>query len=140
MKIIKSCLECKTCTLNSKIPRTQPKLLDVTKIFRFGVCCVFMTSTCGASISVNCSYIKNPGFPSAFTSTSGCSYTINKCDSCKNLKTYIIYLTRAIVIRGLYTFYPIFEGQKCFFKSFFRKIRPLCKVSIQERFIIESGL
>jgi len=47
----------------------------------FGVCCVFMTSTCGASISVNCSYIKNPGFPSAFTSTSGCSYTINKCDS-----------------------------------------------------------
>merc|ERR1712156_850825 len=47
----------------------------------FGVCCVFMTSTCGAAVNVNCSYIKNPGFPAAFTSTSSCSYTINKCDS-----------------------------------------------------------
>ena len=57
-----------------------------------------MTSTCGASISVNCSYIKNPGFPSAFTSTSGCSYTINKCDSCKNLKTYIVYTVLSISV------------------------------------------
>lgn len=47
----------------------------------FGVCCVFMTTTCGAAVSQNCSYIKNPGFPSAFTSTSGCSFTIQKCDS-----------------------------------------------------------
>jgi len=30
---------------------------------------------------MNCSYIKNPGFPTAFSSTSSCSYTINKCDS-----------------------------------------------------------
>jgi len=46
----------------------------------FGVCCVFMTSTCGDAVNINCSYIKNPGFPSPYTSTSGCSYTINKCD------------------------------------------------------------
>merc|ERR1711971_1377370 len=40
-----------------------------------------MTSTCGAAVNQNCSYIKNPGFPSPYTATSGCSYTINKCDS-----------------------------------------------------------
>ena len=62
---------------------TKSFCLPTIFISRFGVCCVFMTSTCGAAISVNCSYIKNPGFPSAFTSTSSCSYTINKCDSCK---------------------------------------------------------
>ena len=30
------------------------------------------------------------------------------------------YRTRAIKTRGLYTFYPIFEGQKRFFKEFYR--------------------
>lgn len=49
----------------------------------FGVCCVFMTSTCGATVSQNCSYIKNPNFPSAYTSTTSCTFTINKCDPCK---------------------------------------------------------
>ena len=32
-------------------------------------------------------------------------------------------------------FYPLFEG-----KTFFQKILPLCMVSIQERFVIKSGL
>ena len=27
------------------------------------------------------------------------------------------YRTRAIITRGLYIFYPLFEGQKCFFKE-----------------------
>uniref|UniRef100_A0A0K2T5C2 Putative LOC100161421 [Acyrthosiphon pisum] n=1 Tax=Lepeophtheirus salmonis TaxID=72036 RepID=A0A0K2T5C2_LEPSM len=45
----------------------------------FGVCCVFMVATCGASISQNCSYIKNPNSPAALTDTSPCSFTINKC-------------------------------------------------------------
>ena len=52
----------------------------------------------------------------------------------------IIYRTRAIITRGLYTFYPIFEGQKRFLRSFFCKILTLCMVSIQERFQIKSGL
>ena len=29
------------------------------------------------------------------------------------------YRTRAIITRGLYTFYPIFEGQKHLLKEFF---------------------
>ena len=29
------------------------------------------------------------------------------------------YRTRAIITRGLYTFYPIFKGQKRFFKELF---------------------
>ena len=46
-----------------------------------------------------------------------------------------IYRTRAIITRGLYTFYSIFEVQKRLFKEFFFvvKILVLCRISIQER-------
>ena len=51
------------------------------------------------------------------------------------------YRTRAIITRGLYTFYPLFEVQKRFFKGFFfLKILALCMVSIRERLLIKSGL
>ena len=37
-----------------------------------------------------------------------------------NLQTIVIkYRTRAIITRGLYIFYPLFEGQKRFFKGLF---------------------
>ena len=36
------------------------------------------------------------------------------------------YRTRAIITRGLYTFYPIFEVQKRFFNELFLKILALC--------------
>ena len=42
-----------------------------------------MKSACGSTINQNCSYIKNPGFSAAYTSTSNCQFTINKCDNCK---------------------------------------------------------
>eukprot|EP00094_Tigriopus_californicus_P009738 TCALIF_09387-PA protein Name:"Protein of unknown function" AED:0.33 eAED:0.33 QI:22/0.4/0.16/0.5/1/0.83/6/0/194 len=39
-----------------------------------------MISTCGATVTRNCSYIKNPGFPTAYTDTASCTFTIAKCD------------------------------------------------------------
>merc|ERR1712106_204340 len=49
----------------------------------FGVCCVISTNSCGATITANTSYIRNPGYPSAYTptGTGTCSFTINKCCS-----------------------------------------------------------
>jgi len=46
----------------------------------FGVCCVVSTNTCGASLSSNITYIRNPGYPSSYTPSSAgtCSFTINK--------------------------------------------------------------
>ena len=32
---------------------------------------------------------------------------------------HMVYRTRAIITRGLYIFYPLFEGQKRFFKEVF---------------------
>ena len=37
---------------------------------------------------------------------------------CQRKKTFI-YRTRAIITRGLYTFYPLFEVEKRFFKGLF---------------------
>ena len=51
--------------------------------FRFGVCCVFIVTDSGATINQNCTYIRNPGYPSPYTGSSGVSYTINKCSSGK---------------------------------------------------------
>ena len=51
-----------------------------------------------------------------------------------------MYRTRTIITRGLYTFYSLFEVQKRFLRGFFLKILALCMVSIQERFLIKSGL
>ena len=50
------------------------------------------------------------------------------------------YRTRAIITRGLYTFYPFLKAKKVFLRSFFRKFLTFCTVSIQERFIIKSEL
>jgi len=45
----------------------------------FGVCCLFISSTSGATLSQNCSYIQNPGFPTAYAATTALSFTIAKC-------------------------------------------------------------
>lgn len=45
----------------------------------FGVCCIFTASTCGSTISNNVTYITNPGFPAAYTTTGDCKYTVTKC-------------------------------------------------------------
>jgi hypothetical protein len=50
---------------------------------------------------------------------------------------YSIYCTRAIITRGLYIFYPLFGSQKRFFKEVFSENSV---ISIQERFLIKSGL
>jgi len=46
----------------------------------FGVCCVISTSTCGATVSSNNTYIRNPGYPSSYTptSTGSCTVTVKK--------------------------------------------------------------
>jgi hypothetical protein len=46
----------------------------------FGVCCVFKSSTCGAIISNNMTYISNPNYPVAYAPTSAntCAWTVNK--------------------------------------------------------------
>ena len=38
---------------------------------------------------------------------------------CKRTSLSLKYRTRAIITRGLYIFYPLFEGQKRFFKEVF---------------------
>ena len=49
----------------------------------FGVCCVISTSTCGATVSTNNTYIRNPGYPSSYTptSTGTCTTKISKVSS-----------------------------------------------------------
>ena len=54
--------------------------------------------------------------------------------------SHFMYRKVPTITSSLYILNPLFEGQKCFFKSFFQKILPLCMISFQEWFIIKSGL
>ena len=47
---------------------------------RFGICCLFISKASG-TISENCTYIQNPGFPTAYTTLSTVSWTVNKCSN-----------------------------------------------------------
>ena len=62
---------------------------SLDEFFRFGVCCVFIYNSATNTISVNDSYIQNPGFPSAYTGTSQVSYTIQKCSNGKSTITLL---------------------------------------------------
>merc|ERR1712165_205550 len=42
----------------------------------FGVCCSFTLSTCGSTVSQNCTYIQNPSYPTTFTTSGACAYTV----------------------------------------------------------------
>jgi len=46
----------------------------------FGRCCVFRNSVCASTISENCTFIENPGFPNGFTGTipGDCAFTVNR--------------------------------------------------------------
>ena len=52
----------------------------------------------------------------------------------------IEYHTRAIITREFYIFYSLLEDPFLFSMRFLKKILFLCKVSIQEGFLIKSGL
>ena len=54
----------------------------------FGVCCVFASTTLGATLDQNISYIQNPGFPTTYmpaAATNGV-YNIRPCNNSKYLK------------------------------------------------------
>merc|ERR1712141_488831 len=48
----------------------------------FGVCCIVSLNTCGSTVSQNCSYVENPGYPTGLaTATPSCQYMVTRCSS-----------------------------------------------------------
>ncbi len=58
---------------------------------------MFTYSTSGATISENCSYIRNPSFPSGYAQTNTLTYTVEKCSSGK-LSTKIYALLQRLFL------------------------------------------
>ena len=42
----------------------------------FGVCCTFLVSDCGSTVSNNCTYIQNPSYPASYTTAGACEYSV----------------------------------------------------------------
>lgn len=47
----------------------------------FGVCCIITVSTCGSTVTQNCTYIENTNFPQAVTGVTACMYSMTRCSS-----------------------------------------------------------
>lgn len=47
----------------------------------FGVCCIITVSTCGGTVTQNCTYIENANFPQAVTGVAACTYMMTRCSS-----------------------------------------------------------
>merc|ERR1740129_2372488 len=47
----------------------------------FGACCTFTLSTCGTTVSQNITYIQNPSYPTGYTTTGNCIYTVTPLSS-----------------------------------------------------------
>jgi len=60
----------------------------------FGVCCVFFYSASDSTITQNCSYITNPGYPSNYATAGTLSYTISKSqdDICRIRLDYDLFV------------------------------------------------
>ena len=68
-------------------------------LIRFGVCCVFILSNCASIVTQNCTYVRNPGFPSAIDNIETCKFTIHKSHSSIysfEIAIYIIFLYKYI--------------------------------------------
>ena len=60
---------------------------------RFGVCCLFITSTSGAEINNNCTYIQNPNYPSAYDAETAISFKVSKCSESRYSNSSIVLTT-----------------------------------------------
>ena len=49
---------------------------NVTLVF-VGVCCVFLVTSCGSTVSNNCTYVQNPSYPSSYSTSGTCSYSVS---------------------------------------------------------------
>jgi hypothetical protein len=47
----------------------------------FGVCCTFALSSCGSSVTQNITYIQNPSYPTSYTTTGTCVYSVTPVSS-----------------------------------------------------------
>jgi len=47
----------------------------------FGVCCTFVLSACGTSVSQNITYIQNPSYPTVYTTTGTCVFSVTPVSS-----------------------------------------------------------
>jgi len=69
--------ECGTCMTASECSGVKG-FVSGTCAQGFGACCVVYYDTCGGTLSNNRTYIRNPGYPSTYTTAGTCTWTLGK--------------------------------------------------------------
>jgi len=78
----------------------------------FGSCCLFRKSTCGDTITQNSTYIRNPSFPTRFTTAGACSFTIKPLNDaiCQLRLDFINHDTTDVAATGVCTDTTVVTG------------------------------
>jgi hypothetical protein len=69
-----------TCYTQSECS-TKGGSIDGNCAAGFGVCCTFTLSSCGSSVNQNCTYIQNPSYPTSYTTTGTCAFSVTPLSS-----------------------------------------------------------
>jgi len=69
-----------TCYTSSECAKLSGSI-DGNCASGFGVCCTFTSSSCGSSVSQNCTYIQNPSYPTSYTTTGTCAWSVTPVSS-----------------------------------------------------------
>merc|ERR1719228_1181667 len=72
--------ECGTCMTASECSGYKG-LVSGTCAQGFGSCCVLSYTQCGGTLSTNRTYITNPNYPSTYSTTGVCTWTLGKCST-----------------------------------------------------------
>lgn len=108
----------------------------------FGVCCVIRVSTCGGVASANCTYIDNPGYPSAYKTTGECSYTVTRVqtDICQiRLDFFSAILQQPVATTGVCTNTILTTTQGSTGVTFYNTPPVLCGTLTGQHMYIEAG-
>lgn len=69
-----------TCYADSEC-RNKGGVIDGNCAAGFGVCCTFTDSTCGSTVTQNCTYITNPNYPTTYSTAGSCAWSVTPLNS-----------------------------------------------------------
>lgn len=67
------------CMTQTECSSAEGGTVDGNCAAGFGVCCILSISACSGTVYRNCTYIDNPSYPTTYTTSGDCSYSVKRC-------------------------------------------------------------
>jgi len=130
-----------TCMTATECSSQSGGVADGNCAAAFGVCCVVSVSTCGSSITQNCSYIENPSYPGTWSTTGDCAYTVTRCqdDICQIRLDFLAATLQQPSTVGVCTNMQLIIASGSTSQSFTTNPPQLCGTLTGQHLYVDSG-